>query len=66
MISPSVPQGTEIVADWSQIKILVREDFSLMMNIYGDAEFSTNSYILRGEGRYGIGVLRPRGLRFAS
>ena len=50
MISPSVPQGTGIVADWSQIKILVREDFSLMMNIYGDAEFSTNSG--EPQGRY--------------
>jgi hypothetical protein len=35
-------------------------DFTLLMNIFGDAEFSTNSYILRGEGRYGIGVLRPQ------
>jgi hypothetical protein len=60
VVSPSVPQGTAIVADWSQIKIFVREDFTLLMNMYGDAEFSTNSYILRGEGRYGIGVLRPQ------
>lgn len=60
VISPSVPQGTGIVADWSQIKIFVREDFVLLMNMFGDAEFSTNSYILRGEGRYGIGVLRPQ------
>jgi HK97 family phage major capsid protein len=60
VISPSVPAGTGIVGDWSQLKIFVREDFTLMMNMYGDAEFSTNSYLLRGEGRYGIGVLRPQ------
>jgi hypothetical protein len=60
VISPSVPQGTGIVADWSQLKIFVREDFTLLMNLFGDAEFSTNAYVLRGEGRYGIGVLRPQ------
>jgi hypothetical protein len=54
------PQGTGIVGDWGQIKIFVREDFTLLMNIFGDAEFSTNSYILHGEGPYGIGVLRPQ------
>lgn len=60
VVSPSVPQGTGIVADWGQIKAFVREDFTLMMNLYGDNEFATNSYVLRGEGRYGIGVLRPQ------
>ncbi|OIN82682.1 phage major capsid protein [Mycobacterium malmoense] len=66
VISPSVPQGTGIVADWNQIKIFVREDFVLLMNIYGEAEFSTNSYVLRGEGRYGIGVLRPQAFAVCS
>lgn len=66
VISPSVPQGTAIVADWRQIKIFVREDFVLQLNYLGDNEFGTNSYILRGEGRYGIGVLRPQAFAIAA
>jgi hypothetical protein len=60
VISPSVPQGTGIVADWGQLKVFVRQDFVMMLNPWGDAEYSTNTYLLRGEGRYGIGLLRPQ------
>ncbi|WP_084055142.1 phage major capsid protein [Mycobacterium avium] len=58
VISPSVPQGTALLADWSTIRLYVREQINVLLDISGDL-FKSNQFIARGEGRFGIGVLRP-------
>lgn len=58
VISPSVPQGTALLADWSTIRLYVREQINVLLDISGEL-FKSNQFIARGEGRFGIGVLRP-------
>jgi Phage capsid family len=60
VISPSVPQGFAIVADWSQAILFVRESMSIMLNFWGDAEFSSNTYVVRCEMRCVAEFLRPQ------
>jgi hypothetical protein len=33
---------------------------NILVNYWGDAEFATDTYIVRAETRTGIGVVRPR------
>lgn len=56
---PGIPAGVAILADWSQCKLFVREAVKLDADRSG-ANFTTNSVVLRAEGRYGFGVLRPQ------
>jgi HK97 family phage major capsid protein len=60
VISPSVPQGTAILADWRQLKLFLNSQMMILANAFGDSLFQTNSVQLRGELLTGIGVLRPQ------
>jgi HK97 family phage major capsid protein len=60
VVSPSVPEGTAICGDFNQIRLFLKSSMLLLANAFGDAEFSTNSVILRGEQLVGVGVLRPQ------
>ena len=60
VISPSVPKGTGIVADWSTMQLFVRESMSLMVNFWSDALFTSNAYIVRAELRAVVGFIRPQ------
>ena len=55
-----MPAGTAIVADCSQPQVFERETMNILVNYWGDAEFATDTYIVRAETRTGIGVVRPR------
>jgi HK97 family phage major capsid protein len=56
--STSVPAGTAILGDWSQLKLYVREDMRLDVDA-GGALFTNNSAVLRAEMRAVVGHLRP-------
>lgn len=58
VISPSVPAGTALLADWSTIRLYVREQINVLLDISGEL-FTKNQFVARGEGRFGVGVLRP-------
>lgn len=58
VVSPSVPEGTAILADWSQLRVYIREDVRLDVDTSGSL-FQKNEVMFRAEGRFGIGVLRP-------
>jgi HK97 family phage major capsid protein len=60
VVSPSVPQGTAILADWRQLKLFLNTNTLIVANQFGDAEFSTNSLILRGEQIAFPAILRPQ------
>jgi HK97 family phage major capsid protein len=66
VISPSVPAGTAIIGDWSQVVLYVRESMSLVLNYWSDALFSTNAFILRCEMRTVAGFLRPQAFAVAT
>jgi HK97 family phage major capsid protein len=57
--STLVPAGTAILADWSQVLLAVREDLRLDLDRSGE-NFKKNLVTARVEGRFGVGVLRPR------
>jgi len=57
--STSVPQGTALLADWTQVRIYLREGVRLDTDL-GGTLFDTNQLKLRAEMRAGIGVLRPQ------
>lgn len=57
--SNRIPAGTAILADWTQSRLLVREDVRLDMDKSGTL-FQTNQVVLRAEGRFGWAVLRPQ------
>jgi hypothetical protein len=59
-VSPSVPQGTAILADWRQLKLFLNTSMLIVANQFGDAEFSTNSLVLRGEQLAFPALLRPQ------
>jgi hypothetical protein len=40
------------------VRLYVREQISVLLDMSGDL-FTHNQFITRGEGRFGIGVLRP-------
>lgn len=58
VISPSVPAGTAVLGDWAQLRLYVREQVNVLLDMAGDL-FTHNQFQARGEGRFGIGVLRP-------
>lgn len=59
VVSNSVPAGTAILGDWSQVRLYIRSSIRIDVDA-GGALFTNNQAKLRAEGRYGIGVLRPR------
>ncbi|MDD9205197.1 phage major capsid protein, partial [Georgenia sp. 10Sc9-8] len=62
VVSTAVPQGTAILADWSQVRVGVREaEHTLAATQSGDL-FETNRVKLRAEGRYGLKVFRPQAI----
>lgn len=58
VISPSVPAGQAVLGDWRQVKLYVREAVNVLLDMGGEL-FTHNQFIARGEGRFGVGVLRP-------
>lgn len=58
VISPNVPAGTAVLGDWQKLRLYVREAVNILLDMSGDL-FTHNQFIARGEGRFGIGVLRP-------
>jgi HK97 family phage major capsid protein len=60
VVSPSIPAGTALLADWRQLKLFIREQMIVLVNAFGDSLFQANAVQLRGEMRVGVGVLRPR------
>lgn len=58
VVTPSVPQGTAILGDFTKLRVYVREDAHIDIDASG-VLFQKNQFIARGEGRFGIGVLRP-------
>lgn len=59
VVSPSIPAGTAILGDWAQLRLYVKEDVRIDVDTSGPDLFDKNLVKLRGEGRFGIGVLRP-------
>ena len=62
VVSNSVPVGTAILGDFTRLKIYVRQDAHMDVDASGPL-FATNEFVARGEGRYGIGILRPSRVR---
>jgi hypothetical protein len=58
VVSNSVPAGTAILGDFTKLRIYVREEAHLDVDASG-VLFTKNALVARGEGRFGIGVLRP-------
>lgn len=58
VISPSVPAGTAVLADWSQTRLYVREDMRLDVDA-GGTHFEKNEAVMRAEIRVGLAHLRP-------
>lgn len=46
VVSPTMPEGTAVLADWSQLKLFVREDTRIDIDVAGDL-FSTNQFVMR-------------------
>lgn len=59
VVSPSIPAGQAILADWSQLGIWYREQMRLDLDASGDL-FRHNQIQIRAESRVGVGVLRPQ------
>lgn len=58
--SLAVPAGTALLADWSQIKLRVRQDAQTLAATQAGDLWKTNGVILRSEGRYGVQLRRPQ------
>jgi hypothetical protein len=58
VVSNSVPEGIAILGDFTKLRVYMRQDATLAIDASGEL-FTRNQFIARGEGRYGIGVLRP-------
>jgi HK97 family phage major capsid protein len=58
VISTSVPAGTAVLADWSKVRLEVREDVRVDIDAGGD-NFKINAATFRAETRVGIAHLRP-------
>jgi HK97 family phage major capsid protein len=58
VVSNSVPAGTAVLGDFTKLRVYVREEAHLDVDASG-VLFTKNQFVARGEGRYGIGVLRP-------
>ncbi|KUH90622.1 hypothetical protein AU187_24430 [Mycobacterium sp. IS-1556] len=59
VVSPSIPAGTALLADWSKLRLYVREDVRIDVDTAGADLFDKNLAKLRAEGRFGMGLLRP-------
>ncbi len=64
--SPSVPAGTAIIADWDTLDLFVREGVSVIMNQWGEAQFTTNTFVVRAEIRVVAGFTRPQAFCLAT
>lgn len=60
VVSPSVPAGTAILADWRQLKLFVYQTMQMLANAFGDSLFQKNAVQIRAELLTGINVLRPK------
>lgn len=60
VISPSVPSGWAILADWRQLKLFVREGMSIMLNFSSNDLFTKNAYQIRCETRALVAYARPQ------
>ncbi|GEA79864.1 phage major capsid family protein [Cellulomonas uda] len=58
--SLAVPAGTALLADWSQVRLRVREDAQTLAFHQSGELFKYNLVQLRTEGRYGIEIRRPQ------
>jgi len=58
-VSPSIPVGKGILADWSTIEVLVREDTHTLTATQAGDLFDKNLVKLRAEGRFGLKVMQP-------
>lgn len=58
--STAVAQGTALLADWSQLKLQVREAESTMGCTQSSEMFDRNQVKLRSEGRFGLKFFRPQ------
>jgi hypothetical protein len=59
VVSPSVPQGTAILADFDQLKLFFREYMRIDIDASG-VLFQHNQIQFRAESRVGLNVLRPQ------
>jgi HK97 family phage major capsid protein len=57
LVSPRVPEGTAILADWSKVRLFTRGGIVTMADPF--TGFATNTTLLRSEMRIGMGMLRP-------
>lgn len=57
LISPRVPAGKAILADWSKVRLFTRGGIVTMADPF--TGFATNTTLLRSEMRIGMGMLRP-------
>ena len=65
VISPSVPEGTAILGDWSKLTLFFREQMRIDLDASG-VLFQKNQIQLRAESRVGVGVLRPQSFAIAD
>lgn len=62
VLSPAVASGTALLADWTQVRLGVRQDAHVLAATQAGDLFRTNRVMLRAEGRYGLKFLRPQAL----
>ncbi|OBI98397.1 phage major capsid protein [Mycobacterium asiaticum] len=65
VVSPSVPSGWAILADWRQLKLFVREGLTISMDFWGD-NFARNQFIVRAEMRGLVAFTRPQAFAMVS
>ena len=58
VVTPHVPAGTAILADFNQLKLFFRQYMRLDVDTISG--FDTNSIRFRAESFVGIGILRPQ------
>lgn len=57
LVSPRVPAGKALLADWSKVRLFTRGGIVTMADPF--TGFATNTTLLRSEMRIGMGLLRP-------
>jgi hypothetical protein len=58
VVTPHVPAGTAILADFNQLKLVFRQYMRLDIDPYSG--FDANAIRFRAESFVGIGILRPQ------
>ena len=58
VVSPSIPAGTALLGDFSKLRLYVKQDIRIDIDVSG-AHFVNNTFVMRAEGRFGLGILRP-------